>query len=195
VTPRLEAGHERIEAHRGEAVGNTPAGVGDDALDGRRVGVDVESNAIARLPPEELIGGHAEVLPGDVPQRNIDGAECGAHRGAAELGVPVEELPVMLDLERVFASKVRGPRLDHPLRRRGVAPHPRLAEPGEPVVGVDLEVHPSVADQVRVDLLDLQRARSSVRVWCLCSRRRAPSTGIMEHAFRRGVKPVGHCFI
>ena len=123
--------------------------------------MDVEADAIATPPSQQLVRRRAEMLPGDVPQGDVDRTEGTADRRPPEVSVPVQVLPVVLDLERVLPEQVRRPGVDDALGGGLVAPAAPFPEPGDPVVGVDLQIHPSIPDQVRVDPFDPHRSTPS----------------------------------
>src|SRR5918912_58473 len=87
-----------------------------------------------RPPAEELVDGGAEVLAGDVPEGDVDGAEGAHDGGAAEVGGAVEVLPVVLDAERVLADQVAAEFAHDGCGRLEEPPGAGLAEPDQPGV-------------------------------------------------------------
>ena len=64
---------------------------------GVAVDVVVDTRLVPALAAQQLVERHAEVLAGDVPERDIDGADRPHDRRAAEVKGAVHILPVMLD--------------------------------------------------------------------------------------------------
>ncbi len=113
--------------------------------------VVVDAGLVARLAAHQLVARHAEVLPGDVPERDVDRAKRAHDRRAPEVGPAVHVVPVVLDPQRILPDQVALEGLDRRSGRLQEAPGPRLAQPDDPRVGVDL--HEEIP--IHVDVLDL----------------------------------------
>ena len=98
----------------------------------------------------------ARGLAGEVPERDVD-RRGGAHLGAAaaRADVAAQRARVPLDQGGILADQVAGDRMDVRLDR--VGEEERLAEPDEPLVGVDEHVHEAreLLDAQGVDPRDL----------------------------------------
>ena len=90
------------------------AGVAEDVV--------IDARLVPRLAAEQLVRGDSEVLSGDVPHGDVEGAERAHDGRAPEVGVEVHILPVVFDAEGVFADQVSREQLDGGLRRLEVAP-------------------------------------------------------------------------
>ena len=125
-------------------------------LGGLAKDVVVDTQAVARLAAQQLIDRYPEVLAGDVPEGDVDGAE-GAHDGrAAKVARAVEVLPVMLDPQRVLADQVGRELVDDGLARLEVAPGARFAQSHDALIGLDLDEQVTV-DRNRLDPNDFHR--------------------------------------
>ena len=104
----------------------------DAALDQRldRLGEDVvvDPRLVARLAAEQLVHRHAEVLAGDVPQGDVDGAQRAHDGRATKVRRAVQVLPVVLDAQWVLADQVVRPLGDDLLGGLEVAPGAGLAQ-------------------------------------------------------------------
>ena len=119
--------------------------------------VVVDARLVAHLAAQQLVDRHAEVLAGDVPERDVDRAERAHDPGAAKVARAVHVLPVVLDPQRVFAHQVVRPLLDDGLGRLEIPPGAGFAEPADAGVGVHLDEHVPI-DQDRFDSRDLHAA-------------------------------------
>ena len=100
----------------------------------------------------------AQRLPLDIPEGDLDaGKRAEEGRSAVPEGVPVGLLPEMLDAGRIGSQQQRFEILDHPQDGVGLPSERCLAEPGQPIVGVDQHedvVAPTRADRHRADARD-----------------------------------------
>ena len=90
----------------GEAACAGVGTAGDQLFLGFAEDVIVDASFVAHFAAEKLVGGHAEVLAGDVPEGDIDGAERAHDGGAAEVAPTVEVLPVVLDAQGILTDQV-----------------------------------------------------------------------------------------
>ena len=79
---------------------------GDQLLFGLAEDVIVDAGFVAHFSAEKLIGWHAEMLAGDVPEGDVDGAERAHYGGAAKVAPAVEVLPVVFDAKGVLADQI-----------------------------------------------------------------------------------------
>ena len=112
------------------------------ALAGRLVAVAVEEVArerhlLAQRPAEQVAGADAQVFAGDVHAGELErGVELIAV--VVERGHRIHDLPAeLLELQRVVADEVLLEAPDRHLGRFAAAAH--LAEPGQALVGLDLD--------------------------------------------------------
>ena len=84
--------------------------------------VAIDSGLVAAAPAHQLVARHAKMLAGDIPQRDIDGAQCAHDGSAAKVAPSIQILPVVLDPQRILADEVAGELLDGLLRGFEVAP-------------------------------------------------------------------------
>ena len=100
----------------------------------------------------------AQRLPLDVPERDLDPGQRAEERGPAmPEGVPVGLLPEMLDPGRIGSEQQRFEVLDRPQHGVGLPAERGLAQPGQPIVGLDQDedvVAPTGADRHRADAGD-----------------------------------------
>ena len=132
--------------------------------------VVVDPRPVPGLAAHELVHGHAEVLSGDVPEGDVEGADRAHDGGAAKVAEPVHVLPVVLDAQRVLADQVASELVDGRLRRLEEAPRARLADARQPCVGVDLREQVPV-DRYRLDGGDLHGVAGSAAGDSLASSR------------------------
>ena len=116
----------------------------------------VHAQPIAHGAAEELMDRLAEVLAGDVPERLVDSRECRHHhRTTAVEGAAIEELPVVLDPERVTADEHVGHLVDRGHSAASLAFERGLAPSHQAGVGGDLDqTHPGERREL-LDLVDL----------------------------------------
>ena len=112
--------------------------------------VVVHSGAVAGLAAEKLVDGYAEVLAGDVPQRDVDGAYRAHYRRPAKVAEAEHVLPVVLDQLRVLAHQIAPELRRSRSRRLQVSPGARLADPGQTRVRRDPDEQVPV-DEQRLD--------------------------------------------
>ena len=161
VDVRLEIDHVALLVQEGREVAD-----GGIAL-GARVGhalyqgfagvaqdVVVDAAAVAHVSAEELVDGYFEVLAGNVPEGDVDGAERAHDRGAAEMAPAVHVLPVVLDPHRVLAHQVAAHFFDGGGGGFQEAPGAGLAQAHQAVVGMHLHQQVLVQEQ-RFDFGDL----------------------------------------
>src|SRR3989449_6276058 len=154
---------EGIELDRAVALLQRRAGGVADAarraLD-RVPAVRVRRDAIADRATEELIHGHAERLPDDVPAGHVDHGERG-HRDLPRARVIIANHAARERLERegIGADNVsRHSFVEVSEKRAGVVDHAHFADALDPVVGAhhdEGEVAPGCAEHERADLGDL----------------------------------------
>ena len=90
----------------GEAACSGVGTAGDQLFLGFAEDVIVDAGFVAHFSAEKLVGGHAEVLAGDIPEGDVDGAERAHDGGAAEVAPAVEVLPVVLDAQGILADQI-----------------------------------------------------------------------------------------
>ena len=148
VQERREVADGRVAlgARVGHALHQGLAGVAKDVI--------VDPTTVAHVPAEELVDGHLEVLAGDVPERDVDGAERTHHRRAAEVAPAVHVLPVVLDPQRVLAHQVAAHLLDGGGGGFQETPGAGLAQAHQPVVRMHLHQQVLIQEQ-RFDFGDL----------------------------------------
>ena len=88
----------------------------------------MEADLIAGVAAEEIPDRCVEAFAFDVPQCNVDGADCAGQRGAAEGSHSVHVLPVMLDARRIFADEVVATLLGDSIGGFHVCPARRLSD-------------------------------------------------------------------
>ena len=101
----------------------------DQLLFGLAKDVVVDPRLVADLASQQLVAGHAEVLAGDVPERDVDGAQRAHDRRAAKVRPAVQVVPVMLDAQRILPDQVALEGLDRGARRPRESPT-RPTRPG-----------------------------------------------------------------
>src|SRR5262245_27769141 len=85
------------------------------------------------------MNGRLEMLAGNVPERNVDGADRGHDGRAAEMRPAIHILPVVLDAQRVAPKEIV---LETGYRARGrfmKSPGTALPQPDEPVIRTDFD--------------------------------------------------------
>ena len=127
--------------------------------------VRIDARAVAHLSAEQLVDRRLEMLAGDVPQGDVDGADGCHDRRAAEGAPAVEILPVMLDPQRVLAHQVAGELLDGGLRGFQKAPGAGLAQAREPGVRLDLDQQVLVEPD-GLDAADAHRRHRGRAAYC-----------------------------
>src|SRR5271165_6653170 len=132
-----------LHLHALEAAGAVALGFAGEVVD--RFALLVEAAAGVSFDPvaaaaEKTVERQFGDLAGDVPERDVDAADC-IHNDAAppELSGPREHLlPQPLDQQRVLADQHRPQHLlDN--ARGGPTADPGLTDPGHPLVGLDLD--------------------------------------------------------
>ena len=151
------------EAHRGEAVRHRPPGVRGEGLRRLAADVQVEAHLVPALAPQEGVRRGPVALAGDVPQGDVQRGEGGADHRPPEVGVAVEELPVVLDAQRVLPQEVGSPGLQDAPDGLRVAVDAPLAEAGDPLLGVHQEIEPA-PDLQPLQRLDLHPAPPAGRL-------------------------------
>src|SRR5579859_3712424 len=126
----------------------------DEAFDRLVEDVVVHACLVARLAAQQRIYRHAKMLAGDVPQRNVDGAERAHDRRAPKMSGAVHVLPVVLDAQRVLAHQVMSEFGDDLLGGLQKTPCACLSEPNDASVSVHLDKQISI-DRQGFDARDL----------------------------------------
>ena len=82
----------------------------DAALDQLRLclpkDVIVDPRLVPHFAAHKLVGGHAQMLARNVPERDVDGTERAHNRRAPEVAPAVEILPVVFNAQRVLPDEV-----------------------------------------------------------------------------------------
>ncbi len=100
--------------------------------------IGVGADAIAHRAAQQAVDRDAQRLPLDIPEGDLDSGQRAEERWPAmPEGVPVGLLPEMLDAGRIGSQQQRLEILDHPQHGVGLPSERGLAEPGQPIVGVD----------------------------------------------------------
>ena len=127
----------------------------------------VGADPLARGAAEQLVDRLAADLAEEVPERDVDRrAAALLDAGGVEADERVQRRASGASIrERVLAEQVGGGRLVHP-GRDGLGAEERLAEPADPLVGVDADVAEvrELADQDRLEPGDLHPASSAKTV-------------------------------
>ena len=130
----------------------------------RQIGVGPQP--IVHAAAQQVVDGLAGGLAGDVPQRNVDGAEDGRGDGADASDKPllVDAVPDLLDLERILSHQILLGEIVN--QGQGRVVHARVvrrfADAGQAFVGADLDEQPArtaesrrrVVNQKRLDRVD-----------------------------------------
>ncbi len=136
VTAGAPLGHAGLEG--GKAAGRQLA----DLLG--RASVRIDADTPSRRSAEKFVDGHAEGLALDVPQGLVDAAQrTGKQWPAAVEGMAIDGLPVMSDVTRILADKIRLDLANGGDASSGAAFEDRLAQTDDASVGVDLEEQPA----------------------------------------------------
>jgi hypothetical protein len=136
--PALVERRERSIPERGEAPLAPVVRVLDELL--RRVAdeMPVDANPLPRRAAEEVVHGHAEALPLQIPERDVDAGD-GAHdhlAGRPE-GAARHLAPPVLDPGRILADEQLGEMVEDAEHAATAAPEARLADSRQPLVGAD----------------------------------------------------------
>ena len=104
--------------------------------------VHVEAYAVPTLSAQELPCRHPEMLARDVPEREVDRTQGRHDDRAAKMGISVEELPVVFDLQRILPQQVGLPRLQDATDCLGVAVDAPLTKASDALLCMYQEVEP-----------------------------------------------------
>src|SRR5262249_3787828 len=86
------------EAHCREPLPHFRYRVLHQLVEGVTTYVDIAADFLARLPTHEIVDGHTQTLPLDVPQGNIDRRERALDHGTHEVRCALDDLLVVLDV-------------------------------------------------------------------------------------------------
>ena len=126
----------------------------DQGFPGVAKDVVVDAAAVAHAAAQQLVDGNLEVLAGDVPERDVNGAERAHHRRAAEVAPAVHVLPVVFDPQRVLAHQVAAHLLDGGGGRFQETPGAGFTQAHQPVVRMHLHQQVLIQEH-RFDFGDL----------------------------------------
>src|SRR6266581_7860045 len=126
-------------AYGGEAARLGRATALDQAFDGLIEHVVVDPRLVARLATQQGIDRHAEVFAGDVPQRDVDGAERAHDRRPAKVGGAIHVLPVVFDAQGILPDQVVREFGDDLLGSFEERPGTGFAQPDDAGIGVNFD--------------------------------------------------------
>ena len=110
-------------------------------------GVVVNAHLVPALAAEQAVDRDIEILACNVVKRDVDGGHGAHDRRAAEVGIAVQVLPVVFDIQRIFPDQILPHGQDRLGRGFQEAPGPALAEADDSLVGIDLAIHCAVCAQ------------------------------------------------